>query len=230
MKNVFESELDITKLHESFKETLEKSFTQLKDVLEVIDETEKDRVKTILQEIDSVHTAINKIDQFIKINYMPPTNWSKIDLREPLLKSIENNRDLAKLKNITFKTDICQNECRAYGNTKILQEFVFDHLINNAIKFSPNDCVVEIKLKTEKRIHHFSIEDHGIGIEGQYLKKIRETNLRYYHPDTEGHIGSGLSIPIIKRIMKKLNGSMAIQSQTNSENRGTTISLKFHQF
>jgi signal transduction histidine kinase len=229
MKNVFENELDITRLHESFKESLEESFHQLKEFLDIVDVNDRPRIQSVLEKIDSVHTALNKIDQFISINYFPPAKWSRIDLRKPVELALNECQEAFKLKEIKINCALPERECIAYGDEEILKSYVFENLISNAVKFSSQGSSIDITMNTDKGFHQFMIRDRGVGIDSEYLQKIKNTNLRHFHPDTEGKIGSGMSFPIIKRIMGKLNGHLEIESSTTEE-RGTTVKLFFHRF
>lgn len=97
---------------------------------------------------------------------------------------------------------------------------VLDNIISNAIKYSPDGGV--INLKVEKKMRHIvvSIEDNGIGIAYDKLDKIFD---RFYRADkarTRDLGGTGLGLAITQEIVENHHGQIWVDSK---EGKGTTI-------
>ncbi|MEJ7737018.1 MAG: ATP-binding protein [Chitinophagaceae bacterium] len=86
-----------------------------------------------------------------------------------------------------------------------------NNLIENAIKYSENDCVIEISLESHKGKNIFSVRDCGIGIPPEMHKKVFEP---YYQiANQKGSTqGMGLGLPIVKKIIQELKGEVRIDS------------------
>lgn len=97
---------------------------------------------------------------------------------------------------------------------------VFDNIITNAFKYSPEGGKVSINL--DKRRHYIivSIQDEGMGIPYDKLEKIFE---RFYRADrarTRKLGGTGLGLAITKELIEAHHGKIWAQSK---EGKGTTI-------
>lgn len=112
-------------------------------------------------------------------------------------------------KGLVIKTD----------KTRLRQ--VFDNLISNAIKFTPNqNAKIEIGAIQEDHKIRFYVKDNGIGIP---KNKQSELFKKFYQIDTSERRkigGTGLGLAISKGIIEKLNGKMWVESDGAS---GTTF-------
>ena len=89
---------------------------------------------------------------------------------------------------------------------------VLYNLLDNAIKFSPNNSI--IKIETYERHHKIfiSIKDHGIGIPKDSLKQIWS---RFYKTDLsrgKDKKGTGLGLSIVKEIIQSHNENINVIS------------------
>ena len=97
-------------------------------------------------------------------------------------------------------------------------EQVFYNVIDNAIKFSPNDAEINITTRAKGNKVIVSVKDYGIGIPKESLKKIWE---RCYKTDPsrgKDKKGSGLGLAIVKEIIQSHGEEIDVIS---TENAGT---------
>ncbi len=97
---------------------------------------------------------------------------------------------------------------------------VFDNLLGNAIKFSPDGGEVIIRVRDAGSVVETSITDTGIGIPSGELEKIFE---RFYQVDgstTRRFGGTGLGLAIVKRIIEAHGGRVWAESELG---RGSTF-------
>ncbi len=99
---------------------------------------------------------------------------------------------------------------------------VWINLINNSIKFTPENGSIKINLQQHDEIIEFRISDTGRGIAEEEQDKIFE---RFYKIDkarSPSIEGSGLGLSIAKRIIEMHNGSIKVESVLGA---GTTFTV-----
>ena len=146
----------------------------------------------------------------------------KIRLDEQLRKCIILLSEKWSNKEIDFSIDL--EEVSILSDYDMLQQ-VWINLIDNAIKYSGENCKIDISVKrlNDKSVK-VSIRDNGIGIEEEKLHRIFD---KFYQCE-ESHkkSGSGLGLSISKRIVELLNGTIECKSKKDS---GTTFEVTLLQ-
>ena len=85
-----------------------------------------------------------------------------------------------------------------------------NNLIDNALKYSPQDSVVKIKLEEINCNIYLQITDGGIGILDREKKKIFEKFYRVGDENTRQTKGSGLGLFLSKKIIQDHKGKIII--------------------
>lgn len=95
---------------------------------------------------------------------------------------------------------------------------VLVNVIENAVKYSPEYCAIEISAQEESDHVHVVIADKGEGIPPDDLERVFDKFYRVQRPDSVS--GTGLGLSISKGIVEAHNGSMAAHRR---EGGGTLI-------
>ena len=107
-----------------------------------------------------------------------------------------------------------------YQDEKII-ELVFSNLLNNAIKYSPENTTIDFKIKFKSNEFIFEIKDEGIGIPFEDQKHIFE---RYFRAENAlTNEGTGIGLNIVKGHLESLGGAIEFISV---KDRGTTFTVK----
>jgi signal transduction histidine kinase len=93
-----------------------------------------------------------------------------------------------------------------------LLKVLIKNLVENAIKYSPPNQVVEVKFHLDTDWAFFEVTDHGPGIPHALLSKIFERFFRGPHSDTHLISGAGLGLAIAKRIAEIHGGKIEVVS------------------
>jgi two-component system, OmpR family, sensor histidine kinase CiaH len=101
-------------------------------------------------------------------------------------------------KGIHFKTD------------KLLFPSVIINLIENAIKYSPEQSEIKVQLVKNAGKIEFNVSDQGSGIPTAEKQKIFEKFYRIGSEDTRKAKGTGLGLYIVKKIVKANGGKIEI--------------------
>ncbi len=113
---------------------------------------------------------------------------------------------------------------RVLGNADDLRTAVFN-VLDNAVKYSGDKVDVQVKLEAPdaKRVV-LSVQDHGVGIPADDLKRIFKRFYRVSHRSLAHVKGTGLGLFIVRAIAEKHGGKVFADSE--GEGRGTTITLE----
>lgn len=121
-------------------------------------------------------------------------------------------------REIQYELDL--EKCSIVSNYDLLLQ-LWTNLIDNAIKYSKEECSIGITTKIVDNFLIFIIRDEGVGISEDKLSRIYD---RFYQCD-ESHKkqGSGLGLSIVKRIIELLNGSISCESELG---KGTIFTVR----
>jgi signal transduction histidine kinase len=101
---------------------------------------------------------------------------------------------------------------------------VFDNLLQNAIKYSPEDQPVEISIDADGENFRFTIRDMGMGIPPEDLPRLFERFARASNARRAKIAGTGIGLFIVKMIVERHGGTIAVES-TLGEGSTFTVTL-----
>lgn len=108
---------------------------------------------------------------------------------------------------------------RYEGNENLLYH-VWSNLISNAVKFSPQGGVLTVTLSQQNGKVAFSVTDRGPGMSEDVRRHIFD---KFYQGDaSRRQDGSGLGLPLAKRIVELCGGTISVQSQPEA---GSTFTV-----
>lgn len=106
------------------------------------------------------------------------------------------------------------------GNEHLLQ-YIWNNLLDNAIKFSMTGGCISMRLNKEKDTLVFIIEDEGPGIPKECQKKI--FNKFYQTDDSRKQEGNGLGLTLVKKIVDLHEGKIKVENLPQKGCRFTVI-------
>lgn len=94
---------------------------------------------------------------------------------------------------------------------------VIFNLLDNAVKYKKPDIAPELKIKTwnDNDRLYISIQDNGIGIRKENLKKIFDRFFRVHTGNIHNVKGFGLGLAYVKRIIDEHEGTIRAESELN---------------
>jgi signal transduction histidine kinase len=91
-------------------------------------------------------------------------------------------------------------------------ETVLRNLINNAIKFTPENGLIEITANQIDHNIHISVKDSGIGISEEDVMNLFRIDSTVKRKGTNNEDGSGLGLILCKEFVTKNNGNIWVNS------------------
>jgi two-component system phosphate regulon sensor histidine kinase PhoR len=137
-----------------------------------------------------------------------------------LLACIEPYRERAAAHGLglVFEPGGCDAEVRVVADEEAIRQ-IFDNLIDNAIKYTPDGGTIRISCREAGREVVVEVADTGIGIPRDDLPRIFERFYRVDKARSRELGGTGLGLSIVKHLVQSIGGRVAVSSRigTGSE-------------
>ncbi|HTY65582.1 MAG TPA: ATP-binding protein, partial [Alphaproteobacteria bacterium] len=147
-----------------------------------------------------------------------------VDVSEIVGRSLRMIKERAARQAITIsgKTESGLPVLHA-DDRKLLQ--ILLNLLSNAVKFTPRGGQVTVSAACEtKGVLAIKVADTGVGIAAENLAKALSPFGQIDNLLTREHSGTGLGLPLAKRLTELHGGTFDIESQVGV---GTTVTLRF---
>ncbi len=145
-------------------------------------------------------------------------NIEPINLSE-LLQPVIEQQQLKADKPVTITTHIEPEDLTVQADRAHLSN-ILNNLIDNAVKYSPNEAHVEIDASSTA----ISVTDHGMGIAADKLSHIYDKFYRVPTGDRHDVKGYGLGLFYVKTMVEKHGWSIDVSS---TKGEGTTFTIIF---
>jgi len=171
-------------------------------------ERRREYAHIIAEEADRLSKlAINVLELSRLENQQIVTDKTYFFLDEQLRQSILLLESEWAAKNIEIIPEL--EEVRYFGNEEILSH-IWNNLVSNAVKFTPDGGTVTVRLSVEDSSVQVAISDTGIGMSEEVLLHIFE---KFYQGDPSHHKkGHGIGLTMAQRAAILSGGSISVQS------------------
>ena len=188
--------------------------------------SEEDRVEYAKAISHSSRRLAALITNILKLNKLENQQifpqLDEFDLGEQLCENLLQFEEVWEKKNLNIETDI-EDDVRIRSDAELLS-LVWNNLISNAVKFTPEEGTIGVSLKTDGNLVIVSVSDTGCGIKPEVGQHIFE---KFYQGDTSHATqGNGLGLALVKRVVDILNGEIGVQSVYG---QGSTFTVRFRR-
>lgn len=174
---------------------------------------------------DDNHRLANMIEELLGFARLDAgkllLNLSTIDLSQVLNDARDEIAPLAQQKNITLSPINTLEALTLRADPEQIHRVVIN-LLDNAIKYTPQNGHVSITHSHTNQEATFSISDTGIGISEQDQAQIFDKFYRTDQSDVQKERGTGLGLSIVKGIIEAHKGTVSVKSQIG---QGTTFQV-----
>ncbi len=188
----------------------------LKRTLGNISEEQKKALDVVLRNTDRLDNLIQDILDISQLESGTMKFVSeKTDVGKLMEETVETMQSFADHKGIKINSEVEDNVPELFVDQERISQVV-RNLVNNAIKFSPESSIVNIRAKKEKDDVLFEVQDYGRGIAKNKQRKIFDM---FYQVDSGmdrkfGGVGLGLSLS--RGIVLTHGGHMWVESKMGS--------------
>jgi len=232
IKNALKKEKELNELKTKFLSMVSHEFktplsgiltsTMLLSKYQLNDQQDK-RDKYISTIANKVHYLNNILNDFLSLERLNSDKvaykFSTFNLSKIFNEVVYNaNMLLKRGQKINIPNNI--DEYILYQDEMFL-ELALSNLINNAVKYSPQNTSIDIEVAAKNKNLEFKIIDQGIGIPENDQKYIFN---RYFRAENAlNSQGTGIGLNIVKSHLENLGGSIQFSSK---ENVGSTFTFE----
>ncbi|MDT8298190.1 MAG: ATP-binding protein [Spirochaetaceae bacterium] len=188
---------------------LEKSSENLNDVL-----SEAGRLKRLVRDLE-VLSRLSADSISIKTD-----DFDLLDFLEAMIRRVEPQFDGKGIK-LSLTSESQDNSIRT--DPERLSQILYN-LLNNALRYTPGNGSVDVRLRKMSGVYSIVISDTGLGIGKDDLNRIFE---RFYRVDpsrTRETGGSGIGLAVSMKLAHHLKGKLTATS--DGLNQGSTFTLQ----
>ena len=175
---------------------------------ENLDDDQKEYVEKILFNTGRLSSLVSNILLLSKIeNQSIQAKRELFSLDEQIRETIVALETAWAPKNIELDVEL---DSVKYNGNEIIMRHIWSNLIGNAIKFTPENSIVTIRLQNQKDKFIFSVTDQGEGLSGEAKKHLFD---KFYQADTSHKSeGNGLGLALVKQILNIDGGDITAEN------------------
>ncbi len=149
---------------------------------------------------------LERIEATVQENYK-----QEFDLSEVTREAFEYNRGQAQQKAQDYVLRLPDAPLIMCGDSTQLGEAI-SNLIGNAVKYTPYNGRVAVRLQRQDNRALFEVEDNGYGIPEDQQDRLFQPFFRIQIEETDGIDGTGLGLHLVQSIIKRHKGHMHFHS------------------
>lgn len=133
------------------------------------------------------------------------------EIKDMLVAAIDLCHTKAQKKHIEVELK-CPDSIVANINSALLEQAVLN-LLDNAIKYSPENSSIEVNARRSDEHISISVTDFGCGIDAKSQPRLFERFFRVDKARSRKLGGTGLGLAIVKHIVEAHNGTVEVESK-----------------
>jgi two-component system OmpR family sensor kinase len=178
-------------------------------------------LQSVRRQVDRLSRLVSQLQKLAQLESLE-IEREPVDLTEIVEEAVELARAAPGRQERTVTVQVQQAPWRpspVRGDRDLLLLALYNTL-DNALKFSRPDAVVEVRALEDGTRVTIDVADTGCGIAGEDLPHVTEE--LYRGRDAERTEGSGLGLALVERIVTLHGGEMAVRSR---QGEGTVVTL-----
>lgn len=185
------------------------------------DDAEKQRLRRIIRAVDESSRSAGQLLDHATVAYRAEDlSRHPTDLADIARKTVDGLEPTAAMKDIYIKLDTTP---ATVSGDAVLLENAFRNVLDNAIKYSPEDTTVTVRVFVENGYARAAVADEGPGLGDGPAENLTERFRR--GRNTEGIVGSGLGLTIASDVLRAHGGHLDLGQPTKGKGACVTLVL-----
>ena len=144
-----------------------------------------------------------------------------VDLKALLERLLAAQREQIANRGLTAQLDLPPEELRLRSDEGMVEK-IFGNLISNAVRYNRPGKMLRVVARDQGACIRVTVEDQGIGIAPEEQERVFDEFYRTREAKEVSRIGTGLGLPIVKRFVDHLGGTLALRSKPGE---GSTFTI-----
>jgi signal transduction histidine kinase len=176
----------------------------------------KEAAQDIIDEADRIENWILELIHYAHPEY---EEFDRINLSDLVLHCLDSFSQTVERQGVHLTLNVQDSVLPIQGDSALLEQVV-NNLISNALEAMPNggSLTVGVGMTSRGDAVEVAVDDTGQGIPEEQLDQV----FKPFVTSKKG--GFGLGLLLVKRIVERHSGSVALSSQ---KGRGTSVTLRF---
>ena len=189
----------------------------------ISDEDKKKYMQTIFSSTERLKNLVEELFELSKLEARETVpNPEPFSIAELVQDIQQKNLIIAEPKKIDLSLEFPFDLPLVYGDIGMMEK-VLQNLLDNAIKFTPENGNITISLFPQKEEIFLSVKDTGAGISSKDLPHIFDRYQKAERTNMQDNAGLGLGLAIVKKILEVHNISIDVES---AKGEGTAFSFE----
>lgn len=166
------------------------------------------------------------VDKVLKLSVFEK---KAIELRKETFDCRQLTEEIMNSMKLQFEKYRAQVSLHTEGNQftieadKLHITSVVYNLLDNALKYSPDNPVIEVWLRSQPQWLELSVKDNGLGIPAEYRQKVFDKFFRVPTGDRHNIKGYGLGLSYVAEVIRHHKGTISVESESG---KGSTFTVK----
>ena len=199
--------------------------TQMSDALRAQDKQNADL--SLMAARKTLQQTVRLVNQFLllssaeafAVELSPMPTQACCDIVQTVLEELSS---LAHSKQIDLGFERSGSDTVISASAFALKEIVIN-LVDNAIRYTPAQGVVTVRIASTSESMTLVVEDNGPGVAMESREKIFQ---RFYRERSANTVGSGLGLTIVKELAAQCNATVAVAASC-ADGSGLLVSIVF---
>jgi two-component system sensor histidine kinase SenX3 len=181
----------------------------------LLDEDDRDVVDRVAGRlVEEAHRAVRTIDDLLALSQIEGVRPGDeiVEMTSVVQRGIDRGRSVAAGRDIEITTLEAPRRLAIRGDDAQLVSAV-GNLVENAVKYSHDGGVVQIRTRVDETAVEVMVADQGIGIPARDIDRVFERFYRVDRARSRETGGTGLGLSIVRHVASNHGGTVLVSSQ-----------------